>query len=48
MGKKGYKRLLVDVPPEMHKALKRLAVEEETTLAAVVRKALEEWLKKHT
>ena len=43
----GMKRLLTPVTPELHKKLKLLAVKQDTTLEAVTRAALEDYLSKH-
>lgn len=39
------KRIVVDVEPEYHKRLKQLAVEKETTIKALMLKAIERLLK---
>jgi len=43
----GMKRLLTPIAPELHKRLKRLAVDQETTLEALTRAALESYLSQH-
>ncbi len=45
--REGMKRLLTPVPPELHKRLKMLAVKQDTTLEALTRAALENYLSKH-
>jgi len=39
------KRIVVDVEPALHKRLKQLAVEKETTIKALMLKAIERLLK---
>ena len=43
----GMKRLLTPVEPQLHKRLKMLAVQQDTTLEAVTRAALEAYLVKN-
>ena len=43
----GMKKLLTPIEPEKHKRLKMLAVRQDTTLEAVTRAALDEYLSKH-
>jgi hypothetical protein len=43
----GMKKLLTPIEPELHKRLKMLAVRQDTTLEAITRAALEEYLSKH-
>jgi hypothetical protein len=45
--REGMKRLLTPVSPELHKRLKMLAVQQETTLEAITRAALEAYLLQH-
>ncbi len=45
--REGMKRLLTPVEPELHKRLKLLAVQQDTTLEAITRAALEEYITKH-
>jgi predicted transcriptional regulator len=45
--REGMKRLLTPVEPELHKRLKLLAVQQETTLEAITRAALMEYISKH-
>jgi hypothetical protein len=45
--REGMKRLLVPVTPELHKRLKRLAVDQDTTLEALTRAAVEAYLDQH-
>lgn len=40
----GMKRVLIPMPPQLHKRLKRFAVEQDTTIEAVSRTALESYL----
>jgi hypothetical protein len=37
------KRLTIDIEPSLHKKLRTKAATEETTIADVVRKFLEQW-----
>jgi hypothetical protein len=37
------KRLTIDLEPPLHKALKKRALDEDTTIADVARKLLQEW-----
>jgi predicted transcriptional regulator len=39
--REGMKRLLIPVPPDLHKRLKMLAASQDTTLEAIIRVALE-------
>jgi hypothetical protein len=43
----GMKRLLIPVEPALHKRLKRLAVDQEMTLEAMMRAAAEAYLSEH-
>lgn len=43
----GMKRLLIPVAPAFHKRLKRLAVDQDMTLEAMTRAALEAYLSEH-
>jgi len=45
--REGMKRLLTPVEPSLHKRLKMLAVQQETTLEAITRAALAEYVAKH-
>jgi hypothetical protein len=45
--REGMKRLLTPVEPSLHKRLKMLAVQQETTLEAITRAALAEYVEKH-
>ena len=38
-----FKRLTIDIEPPLHKRLKARAAEEDTTIAEVARKLLQEW-----
>jgi len=41
--KKNMKKLIVDIPDEIHQALKLKAVKEHTTIKEIVTKALEQF-----
>jgi hypothetical protein len=43
----GMKRLLTPIEPQLHKRLKILAAQQETTLEALTRAALESYISKH-
>ena len=43
----GMKRLLTPVEPQLHKRLKILAAQQDTTLEALTRAALESYISKH-
>jgi hypothetical protein len=43
----GMKRLLTPVEPQLHKRLKILAAQQDTTLEALTRAALESYVSKH-
>ena len=43
----GMKRLLTPVEPQLHKRLKIFAAQQDTTLEALTRAALESYLSKH-
>jgi hypothetical protein len=43
----GMKRLLTPIEPQLHKRLKILAAQQETTLEALTRAALEFYISKH-
>jgi hypothetical protein len=45
--REGMKRLLTPIEPELHKRLKLLAVQQDTTLEAITRTALVDYLAKH-
>jgi hypothetical protein len=45
--REGMKRLLIPVAPALHKRLKRLAVDQEMTLEAMMRAAAEAYLSQH-
>jgi hypothetical protein len=45
--REGMKRLLTPIEPALHKRLKLLAVQQETTLEAITRAALAEYVAKH-
>ena len=42
-----YKRITVDVPPEFHQQVKRMALDLETTVSDIVRELLTESLAAH-
>ncbi|MGU3466431.1 ribbon-helix-helix domain-containing protein [Methylobacterium sp. C33D] len=44
----GRRQLLVYLPPELIKDLKKLAVDDETTASAIVEEAVRQWVKKRT
>jgi len=43
--KKEVKLIQARVPVELHKAVKKKAIDEEITISALIRKLLENWLK---
>ncbi len=45
--REGMKKLLTPVEPSLHKRLKMLAVSQDTTLEAITRAALAEYLERH-
>ncbi|MGU3542273.1 ribbon-helix-helix domain-containing protein [Methylobacterium sp. A52T] len=44
----GRRQLLVYLPPELIKDLKKLAVDDETTASAIVEEAVRQWIEKRT